>query len=477
MIEEKGNHTMISPKYDTARFPVLPPEATCALNVLEKGGYEAWCVGGFVRDALMGRPACDIDITTAARWQTVRDLFEANGFPVFETGTKHGTVTAIIDTMRLEITTYRSDGDYLDNRHPSAVTFVNCIEEDLARRDFTINAIAYHPQRGFCDPFGGCNDIEAGILRAVGCAQQRFSEDALRILRGARFVSQLGFCLEEKTAQGMREQAPALDSLPVERIAHELEGLLCGAFAHRALMTCTDVIATALPELRAMKGLDQKTPYHIYDVLEHTAYVIQNTPPYPLVRWAALFHDFGKPQAFFTDEAGVGHFYGHAAISAELAQATMKRLKMSPRFANDVVLLVKYHDEVIEPKPKAVKRVLRRLGGRADLFQALCDLKRGDALSQAPQCRPRAELADTLKATLDEILMEHQALSLKDLALKGKDVIALGIPAGPLVGQTLNALLDAVIDEKVLNERDALCKFAQNNARLQLSLDEHARGK
>ncbi|MEG2261017.1 MAG: HD domain-containing protein, partial [Raoultibacter sp.] len=230
---------------------------------------------------------------------------------------------------------------------------------------------------------------------------------------------------------------------------------------HDALMAYVDVLATVMPEVRPLVGFDQKTPYHIYDVWEHTAYVVQNTPPYPLVRWAALFHDFGKPQAFFTDEAGVGHFYGHAALSVDAARTIMRRLKMSPRFAADVITLVKYHDDVIAPQPKAIKRVLQRLGGRVDLFRALCDLKRGDARSQAPHCHKRVALADELEATLDALLADDQAFSLRDLAIKGGDVIALGVSAGPAVGHILNAALDAVIEESVPNEYDALCAFVQ----------------
>lgn len=461
----------------TPSLPSLPTAAQVTLTILEDAGYESWCVGGLVRDALMGRVAYDVDIATAASWQSVRDALEPCGFPVFETGTKHGTVTALVNDMRLEITTYRIDGIYHDNRHPETVKFVRSITEDLARRDFTANAIAYHPQRGFCDPFGGQADIEAGILRAVGCPQKRFKEDALRILRGIRFASQLGFSIENETEQGMRKEAPLMNSLAVERVARELEGILCGPHVHDALIAYVDLLGVVMPEVLPLKGFDQKTPYHIYDVLEHTAYVVQNTPPYPLVRWAAFFHDFGKPRAFFTDEAGTGHFYGHAEISTELARCIMKRFKMSPQFADDVLVLVKCHDDVIEAKPKAVKRVLCRLGGRVDLFRALCDLKRGDALSQAPHCRGRVDAANELDAILDEILATQEAFSLHDLAIKGGDIIALDIPAGPAIGSILHATLDAVIDEKLPNERGALIKFAKDTYHSQVSLDERAAGK
>ncbi|MEG1516863.1 MAG: HD domain-containing protein [Raoultibacter sp.] len=460
--QTKETDTMPSDIAPLASLPVLPPAAHTALAALEDAGYEAWCVGGFVRDALMDRLSADVDIATSACWQSVRDIFTARGYAVFETGTKHGTVTALVDGMRLEITTYRIDGSYLDNRHPTTVEFVRSIEEDLARRDFTVNAIAYHPLRGFRDPYDGCADIKAGILRAVGCPKKRFEEDALRILRGVRFASQLSFSLEAKTAQSMREQAPLMKTLAAERVAHELEGMLCGTRIHDTLLEYVDVLGVIMPELLPMKGFDQKTPYHRYDVLEHTAYVVQNTPPYPLVRWAALFHDFGKPRAFFTDDAGVGHFYGHAEISCELANTAMRRLKMSPRFADDVLLLVKHHDDVIEPTPRAVKRMLHRLQGRVDLFRALCDLKRGDALSQAPHCRARVEAANELEVLLDKILAAQEAFSLHDLAIKGGDVIALGVPAGPAVGSILEAALNAVIDEKLPNERKALWRFVKD---------------
>lgn len=439
----------------------LPDYATHALEVLEGAGYEAWCVGGFVRDSLMGRTGADIDIATSATWQEAADAFRAQGWAAHETGTAHGTITAVVSGEPIEVTTYRIDGSYSDGRHPDSVTFVRDISCDLMRRDFTINAIAYHPARGLFDPQGGAADIAAGLIRAVGEAHCRFAEDALRILRACRFSSQLGFSIEPTTMRAMEACAGRMAHLASERIAKELQGFVCGRFVHDALMTCVDVLAQIVPELSAMKGFDQKTPYHVYDVLEHTAYVMQNTPPYPLVRWAALFHDMGKPQAFSTDEAGVGHFYGHAALSMELAQSVMKRLKMPPSMISDVLALVKYHDDVVEPTPKAVKRMLGRLGGRTDLFRALCDLKRGDALAQAPHCRSRTAHADKLDRVLDAVLEAQEAFSLKDLAIKGDDLIALGIKPGPDIGRLLDGALEAVIDEQVPNERAALLSFVR----------------
>ncbi len=440
----------------------IPETAQRVIDVLEQGGCEVWTVGGFVRDALLGRPCHDIDLTTDAHWPQVKELCEAAGLHTFETGVEHGTLTVTCQDDVFEVTTFRTDGTYSDARHPDQVAFVGSIDEDLARRDFTINAMAYRPRSGLRDPFGGAADLESSIIRAVGDPETRFGEDALRILRAIRFSSQLGFEIETATMQGMRARQGLLDEIAAERIEHELEGLLLGDHVCTAIMSCEDVLAQVLPELEPMRGLDQRTPYHIYDVLEHTAHVVQNTPAYPLVRWAALFHDMGKPATFFTDEDGIGHFYGHPAISVEIARSIMRRLKMSPRFAHDVLALVAHHDEQVEPTPRAVKRMLQKLDGRPDLFRALCDLKRADALSQAPGCRGRVKLACDLDDCLTAIMAEHQAFRLSDLAIDGNDVMALGVEPGPRVGALLHAALDAVIDEKAANDREALTTFVRD---------------
>lgn len=447
---------------DTRIHIDIPASAARALGVLEDAGFEAWLVGGFVRDALRGHAGQDVDITTNARWQQVQQAFEAQGLHTFETGVAHGTLTVQVDNDVFEVTTYRTEGTYTDARHPDSVTFVDSIDDDLARRDFTINALAYHPDRGLRDPFGGIDDLQAHIIRAVGCPSERFGEDALRILRAVRFASQLGFSIEEQTAQGMRDAADGLHRIAVERISHEMEALLCGASVHDALMSYVDILGVVIPELLPMRGFDQRTPYHIYDVLEHTAYVVQYSPRNPLVRWAALLHDIGKPNVFFTDETGTGHFYGHAKTSVVMAEAVMKRLKLSPRFAHDVLLLVRYHDHTTEPVPKQVKRLLRKLDGRVDLFRAICQLQRADALAHAPGHTGRAQACDELIACLDEILAAQEPFSLKDLAIRGDDVLALGVQPGPQIGALLDACLDAVIDENVANDRDALLDFVRN---------------
>lgn len=439
----------------------LPSQALRALSLLEESGYEAWCVGGFVRDSLIGRACADIDIATDAPWQEVQRIFEAAECHTRETGTAHGTITVIIDGIAFEITTYRIDGAYLDGRHPEQVMPTRSIEEDLVRRDFTINALAYHPKRGLLDPFGGRADLESGILRTVGDPKKRFSEDALRILRACRFSSQLGFALEEETFATALSHKHLLNRIAAERIASELDRLLCGEHARDALMETVEILSMVLPELAAMKGLEQHSPYHIYDVLEHTAWTVQYTPKEPLLRWAALFHDAGKPASFFIGKDGVGHAYGHAFVSTQLARSAFQRLRLPGAMSNRALLLIAHHDDIIEPTQKAVKRALARLGGDPTLFAALCKLKRADSLAHAPTCIDRALIADQLEEVLACVLEQRQAFSLKDLAINGNDVLTLGVPQGRSVGAVLDAALQAVIDEKVENTRESLAAFTK----------------
>ena len=436
------------------------PAALRVLEALEDAGFEAWFVGGCVRDAILDRPGNDIDIATNAHWQQVQAVCQAQGMATHETGVKHGTLTVVCNGEPFEVTTYRTDGAYSDARHPDSVQFVSSIEEDLARRDFTINAMAYHPQRGLFDPFQGQEDLKARTIRAVGDPDARFKEDALRILRGVRFSSQLGFAIERRTVAGMNQAVSLLASIAVERIRAEIEGMLCGPYVHAALMNYDIVIDAIIPELAPLRGFDQLSRYHIYDVMEHTAFVVEYTQPAtPVLRWAALLHDIGKPEAFFTDAQGYGHFYGHEAISARIAEPLCKRLKLPPRTTHNILTLVRYHDTYVVPEPKPVKRFLRKIDGDVDLLRALCALKRADAQAHAPEYRQGVQKADELEACLDAILEQKQAVSIKDLAINGRDVLACGIKPGPRVGEVLDTALEAVIEERVPNERDALLKF------------------
>lgn len=438
----------------------VPPQARRVIEVLEAAGFEAWCVGGFVRDSLLGRAVSDIDIACSALWPQTEEACLAAGMRVYRTGEKHGTVTVVCDDAAFEVTTFRVDGAYSDARHPDEVRFVRSLKEDLARRDFTINAMAYHPLRGLADPFGGLEDARRGIIRTVGDPAQRFGEDALRILRACRFSSQLGFSLDGATYQAMLEGKRGLLRVSSERITAELQKLLLGDNVCDALLRTVDVLSAVLPELVAMKGFDQCTPYHRHDVLEHTARAVAGTPPYPLVRWAALFHDMGKPAAFFKEPGGRGHFYGHAKISVPLARGIMDRLTFSTAFRDRVLLLVERHDDVFDATPRAVKRALARMGGDVELFRALCDLKRGDASAQAPAyAEERMRRADDLLRVLDGILAEGEAFTLKHLAVNGRDAMDAGIAQGPSVGAALAAALDVVIDEQIPNDRETLLAF------------------
>ena len=449
--------------YDDIRIE-LPDYAVATLGALEDAGFEAWCVGGCVRDALLGRAVNDYDVATSATWQeTERTLADA-GFAVHRTGVKHGTVTASIDGHVLEVTTYRADGAYSDGRHPDSVEFVNSIEEDLARRDFTVNALAYHPTRGLLDCCGSLDDLQAGVIRVVGDGNKRFSEDALRILRGCRFASQLGFALEPATKQAMWSHKMRMAHVSAERITHELTETLMGDYVHDALMECVDIMGAVLPEIVAMKGFDQHTPYHIYDVWEHTAWVVQRSPRTPLARWAALFHDSGKPGAFFMD-GDRGHFYGHPLLSVDVTRGALARLVLSPSFVADVLTLVRLHDRTIPATPQAVKRLLAELNGDVELLMTLIGIKRADALAQSSLSEPRVRLADDLERVLEQVLESDSAFSVKQLAVRGDDVIALGIPEGPAVGEALRAALDAVIDDAVPNERAALMDYIRRRAR------------
>ena len=438
----------------------LPDYALRALALLEEGGYEAWCVGGCVRDALLKRPVNDFDIATSACWEETERILAAGGFAIHRTGTKHGTITASLDGHALEITTYRSDGAYSDGRHPDAVEFVQGIEEDLARRDFTINALAYHPERGLLDCHGGIEDMQSGLLRAVGDPVKRFKEDGLRILRGCRFSSQLGFTIEHETLQAMKSCKLMLTRVSGERIVHELDGLLLGEHVHDALMECVDVLVAVLPEIAACKGFDQHSPYHIYDVWEHTAWVVQRAPATRLARWAALLHDIGKPAACFF-EGERAHFFGHAKLSALLAEEIMARLPVAPRFASDVVALVKIHDHQIAATPRSVRKALSQMNGDVELFGTLIEIKRADALAHSELGMKRVELANDLELVLEQVLADESAFTVRQLAINGNDVIALGIPAGPEVGKALDAALNAVIDERIPNDHAALCEFVR----------------
>ena len=433
---------------------IIPDYVNDALRRLEAAGFAAYLVGGCVRDALMGRTPGDYDLTTAALPEETAAVFA--GERVIETGIRHGTVTVLLQGHPLEITTFRVDGAYSDARHPDAVTFTRSLREDLARRDFTMNAVAWSPREGFVDPFGGEHDIRAGVIRCVGDPGARFREDALRILRCLRFSAVLGFRIEPETAAAAQENRALLAHISAERVAEELKKLVCGPDVRRVVLEYTDILGAVLPELLPLKGFDQRSPYHCYDVLEHSAAACELVPAEPALRLAALLHDVGKPACFFIGDDGLGHFYGHAAKGAELVEPLLRRLRFDSESRERITALVKLHDAQIEPTEKAVLHALRNFG--AELFFQLLQLKRADALAHAPGEKRDERLARNaaLEALSRELLARNACFSLRDLAVRGADLLALGYAPGPAVGAALNAMLDAVTDGLVPNEKDAL---------------------
>lgn len=438
----------------------LSPGAAKALALLQAAGYEAWIVGGCVRDALLGLPPKDYDLTTSALPEETQRVFAA--YPRIETGLRHGTVTVLLEGEPLEITTYRVDGVYSDARHPDGVTFTCSLRQDAARRDFTINAMAYAPGRGLQDFFGGQADLARGILRAVGAAEKRFREDALRILRALRFASVLDFTLEGETARAARACAPLLAAVSAERVSGELGKLLCGKAAGRVLRDYPDVLGVVLPEILPMVGLDHRNPHHCYDVWTHTTVAVDHVPPELPLRLAMLLHDIGKPDTFSLGEDGQGHFYGHPRRSVELAEGILSRLRFPRRTRERVLTLVRYHDAVLEESPQRVRRWLNKLG--PEVFFDLLAIQGGDAAAQAPAYCTRLDHLRRLEALARQVLDQAPCLTVRDLAVGGEDLLALGY-RGPAIGRALRALLDQVLSETVSNEKNALLqRLAQMDA-------------
>ena len=435
----------------------LPTPVARALSVLEACGYEGYTVGGCVRDSLLSRTPNDWDITTNATPEEMKVCFK--GFRVIETGIRHGTLTVIVDGMQLEITTYRNDGEYLDNRHPVQVTFSKNIEDDLSRRDFTVNAMAYHPQKGFVDLFGGREDLQNRIIRAVGDAKTRFEEDGLRILRAIRFASVLDFDIAEDTAKAVHACKHLLSGIAAERIREELCKLICGRGAVRILREYIDVISVFLPELARCVGFEQNTKYHCYDVFEHTLQALALCEDCDLVtRLGILLHDIGKPLCYTEDEQG-GHFKGHAPVGVEITKEVLSRLRFDNETIRRMELLVEWHDIPLSAEKKRVKRLLQKLSD-ADILRLL-EIKRCDRLAHAPDFREMPPDLALIPSVMEEIRAEDACLSLRTLAIGGDDLMALGVPKGKQIGELLHALLDDVIEESLPNEKEALLQAAK----------------
>ncbi|MBO4873644.1 MAG: CCA tRNA nucleotidyltransferase [Lachnospiraceae bacterium] len=430
----------------------LPPKAESILNTLQEAGYEAYIVGGCVRDSLLGRKPGDWDITTSALPQTVQKLFRRT----VATGIQHGTVTVMLGRDGFEVTTYRSDGTYTDGRHPDSVSFVSSLREDLSRRDFTVNAMAYSPRNGLIDLFGGTEDLKAGIIRAVGNPVERFTEDALRMLRAVRFSAQLGFGIDPETFAAIRKLAPRLTMVSKERIRDEISKLLLSDHPdHFEILADAGITSVIMPRFDEMLATPQHSPFHIYDVGHHTLEVLKATPPTLLQRLTALLHDAGKTEARRTDERGIDHFKGHPALSAVYAADFLREYRYDNKTVEQVTHLVEVHDIRVSPTLPNVRRLIGRVG--EDLFPDFLTFIQADNQGKGPLSHQ--EFAPRFQGTVEayhEILKNRDPLSLKDLAVGGSDLIAAGIRPGPEMGELLKAMLEDVLEDPSHNTKDYL---------------------
>ena len=431
----------------------LPSCVIWLIAVLEHGGFETYTVGGCVRDSLLSRPVHDWDLTTSAQPEQMRHLLQRQ-VRLLDTGIRYGTVTALIDDMQVEITTFRKDGKYTDHRRPESVSFSSQLESDLVRRDFTINAMAYSPDRGLVDLFGGRADLEARVLRTVHKPEERLSEDPLRILRGVRFFAVLGFIPEPATKEAMIRMAPFLAPISRERCTQELQKMLMGEHVTEALCEFPVVLGQVVPQILPAVGFPQNNRHHIYDVWVHTAHSIGLAVFDPIVRMAMLLHDLGKPECYSEDSRGEGHFYGHASHSARLAKEAMVGLRLPKKDMEAVLQLVQHHDDPIPATLSQVQQWLRKAG--PEQFMRLLQVKRADNLAQSPQFSQQQQQLDHAEALTRQVLKEGLCYSVRQLAVSGRE-----LPFdGPELGRVLEELLELVIRGTLPNEREALLKAA-----------------
>lgn len=434
----------------------IPEKVNRIISTLAAAGHEAYAVGGCVRDAVLGRIPADWDITTSASPVEVKALFPRT----IDTGIQHGTVTVMLGHEGFEVTTYRVDGEYEDCRHPKEVQFTKSLIEDLKRRDFTINAMAYNDEEGLVDEFDGIGDLERGIIRCVGDAEERFTEDALRMLRAVRFSAQLGFTLEENTRAAIETFCGNLKKVSAERIRAELVKMLVSSHPEKIRDAWeTGMTRVVLPEFDACMACAQNNPHHIYSVGEHTIRALQEAEADPILRLTMLLHDFGKPAAKTTDENGIDHFHGHPAVSEELAADILRRLKFDNETIRQVKKLVYFHDYHPALTPAGVRRAANKIG--EELFPLYLKVQRADILAQNPKTQETklANLKEVQKL-YEKILEEKNCFTLKHLAVTGRDLMEAGIPAGPGLGEILSHLLELVIEEPERNEKEWLVREA-----------------
>ncbi|NMB03054.1 MAG: HD domain-containing protein [Tissierellia bacterium] len=423
------------------------------IDIIEQGGFEVYLVGGSVRDYLLEIPSDDIDLATNATPEQIKQLFSFT--QVIDTGIKHGTVTVIYHQQAYEITTYRTDATYSDHRRPDQVTFSQSIQEDLARRDFTMNAMAYHPEKGLIDPFGGADDLVNGVLKAVGSASDRFEEDPLRILRGLRFISRFGLQVDADTDKALHHHADLLFYISQERIFSELKQILMGPAVEQVLLEYPDVFESIIPELTPMMRFPQDHPYHDKDLWHHTAAVVSATPYDVSLRLAGLLHDIAKPECKTIDDDGKAHYDGHNTRSDEIARQILRNFRADNKTIFEVSHLINYHDHALSLKTSKVRDWLAKLG--PDILKKLVDLKMADVLAQHPDYRAdRLKQLRRFRAEIDIVLHGKIAFTVNSLEIDGHDLLALGFPEGRTIGLILDRLLKEVMNETLPNEKDAL---------------------
>ncbi|MGN1411995.1 MAG: CCA tRNA nucleotidyltransferase [Oscillospiraceae bacterium] len=433
----------------------IPSYVDTVLNKIISNGYEAFIVGGCVRDFLLNRTPNDFDITTNATPQQVENIFK--DYHVIETGLKHGTVTVVVEGITVEITTYRIDGSYSDSRHPDNVQYTSKLKDDLSRRDFTINAMAYNHNVGIVDEFNGINDLKNGLITCVGNPEKRFSEDALRIMRAIRFSSQLNFSIEENTSKKVHELKDTLKKVSMERIAVELNKLIMGEKPHEILTSYSDVISTIIPEIKPCIKFNQRSRYHKYDVWEHMAMTVQNSPKDLNIRLAMLLHDIGKPKTFTLDSHGNGHFYKHAYVSADITEKVLKNLKYDNATIKRVTTLVRHHDDEFH-NVYDIKKSISTLG--EDVFFDLISVQQADALSKHEFCSKHVGELEQIKTIAKGIISSGECLTLKQLSLNGNDLKSMGI-TGKHIGSILNTLLDEILKENLKNDKKSLIEYVK----------------
>lgn len=431
---------------------ILPLKVNQIINTLMEHGFEAYAVGGCVRDTVLGRIPKDWDITTSAKPEQVKALFSYT----IDTGIEHGTVTVMIDHEGFEVTTYRIDGEYADARHPKEVKFTSDLLEDLRRRDFTINAMAYNETNGFVDAFEGLLDLEKGIIRCVGCAEERFLEDALRMLRAVRFSAQLGFAMEEETRQGMIKLAPNLAKISAERIQMELVKMLLSDHPEKLIMAYeTGLTKIFLPEFDVMMETEQKNPHHCYSVGRHSMEAVRQIAPDKVLRLTMLLHDVAKPLCKTVDDAGVEHFYGHQKKGSEMAKQILRRLKFDNDTISRVATLVYWHDDNPDTTEKSIRRAVSKIGKA--YYPALFEVKRADILAQSVYKREeKLAYLEDYRHIYQDIVKKCQCVSVRELAINGSDLLAAGMEPGKEIGEVLKELLEQVLETPSLNTKEQL---------------------